>query len=1048
MSIWKKAGAKASRFAYEKKIATGKNSPQNLKQAGITAYKCGDLTLAKRRLDEALKAGADDVNLWKTRAFVYEALRSKILHDVTKFIDITAYALVAYRSFEKSLQFIENFTKPDFLLRSGIACEAVGKWQQAIVCYSNIFINFPQYPRTNVVAMRAACIMAQNGEVGQAIGYVEMVLQSPPDQYKELDIIFILGRLYELGGRRQEANDSYREIHRQYKKQNGKKSNNNKKNSRYMGNKNGEKNHVNGKNNVDNNTIILDNGNLINVPTWKAWYRHPRIWYEWGKHLASIDCPIFAADALSESLKRGLVEMLDVNDVEPYILLARMAIWNSNKESAISSLEAGLNKYQYDVTLRAILLELRDDPWKSVFGKQGSAAISIQSLFRGFLARKQFFHVKQEANKLKRGAISLQKIWRGRKGRETFQHVLERTNAAECIQRSYRIHNSINILERKRMHRNAARLIQRMVRRWRWRCINATIIETICRAYLAKCKVQYIREREYCAVVIQSTWRSYKLRKVAKEMKRRRDASVVIQKYYRAYRCKKFFKMEKRKYWGAVGFQKIFRAYVAKMFVRKIQGVYATLLQKAYRGHRDRLRVHYMKHFPTSMETPIVRLMRIAAIQPGCTWLASRSMANKQYLHDAFEGDIIVSETNSIGSKEAKLIASLLFTNKTVKMLILKNGNIDDDGFTSLINAFTFNNCMETFAFGPNNITSKGMEALGSALKDHNLKIKNLILEGNPLDNTASKLLGGAIGDFFYRNYGQLEVLNVCNASLTDRTGMYFANSLYMNHSLQRMDLSNNFLGNNVAEQIAISLKANSVLLELNLCNNCISYHGGMKLAVAMQSNDTLRILNLESNLIQDDAAEMLLRVFQKRNSIRALRLMGNPTGHAILDAIEAIGIFRSSNDIEIISNAISPLPNLLVKPMDAKKHKYMKHGFVGNRKQRKTSKISGGSLPSPLVLSPYLIDQNIYHEEQKMKQSSPVKNKEIYHMLPEEWNYRIVPKGSMTKLSPSIKRPLPTIAPGPKRIKAPIRPGIPHMFPVLARPPSMAIPTRRSFGV
>lgn len=68
--------------------------------------------------------------------------------------------------------------------------------------------------------------------------------------------------------------------------------------------------------------------------------------------------------------------------------------------------------------------------------------------------------------------------------------------------------------------------------------------------------------------------------------------------------------------------------------------------------------------------------------------------------------------------------------------------------------------------------------------------------------------------------------------------------------------------------------------------------------------------------------------------------------------------------------------------------------------------------------------------------------------MLPEEWNYRIVPKGSMTKLSPSIKRPLPTIAPGPKRIKAPIRPGIPHMFPVLARPPSMAIPTMRSFGV
>ena len=147
-SIWKKAGVKASRFAYEKKIKTGKNSPQNLKQAGITAYKSGDLVVARSRLDEALKAGADDVNLWKTRANVYNDSRREILNDNSRFLEVMNFALKAYQSFEKSLQYIQNVTNPDFLLKAAISCERAGKWKQAMVCYSTIFINIPRYKST------------------------------------------------------------------------------------------------------------------------------------------------------------------------------------------------------------------------------------------------------------------------------------------------------------------------------------------------------------------------------------------------------------------------------------------------------------------------------------------------------------------------------------------------------------------------------------------------------------------------------------------------------------------------------------------------------------------------------------------------------------------------------------------------------------------------------------------------------------------------------------------------------------------------------------
>ena len=172
------------------------------------------------------------------------------------------------------------------------------------------------------------------------------------------------------------------------------------------------------------------------------------------------------------------------------------------------------------------------------------------------------------------------------------------------------------------------------------------------------------------------------------------------------------------------------------------------------------MRVKYMRTFPNTYETPIVHLMRLVALEPGCTWLASRAMSNKQYLHDAFEGDIIVSESNSIGPEEAKIIAYLLFKNKTVKTLAIKNGSVDDDGFIALVNALKFNSCMETFAFGPNNVTVEGFQVFAEALRDHNLRLRSIILENNILCPESCKLLGGAIGDFL-RNYGHLQALSV-----------------------------------------------------------------------------------------------------------------------------------------------------------------------------------------------------------------------------------------------------------------------------------------------
>ena len=111
---------------------------------------------------------------------------------------------------------------------------------------------------------------------------------------------------------------------------------------------------------------------------------------------------------------------------------------------------------------------------------------------------------------------------------------------------------------------------------------------------------------------------------------------------------------------------------------------YAILLQKNFRAFRDRVRVSYMRRSGMSTETPTVRLMRMAAMELGCTWLASRFLKNREYLMESFQGEVVVSESSSLGVPEAKTIAALLFKNRTLRKLIIARGQIGDEGMEVL----------------------------------------------------------------------------------------------------------------------------------------------------------------------------------------------------------------------------------------------------------------------------------------------------------------------------------------------------------------------------
>ena len=996
-SLWKRGAAKASRFAFENQVKANKADPQALKQAGISAYKSGDLKMARTRLDESVAAGGDDDNLWKTRGVVYEESRNSILFD-DDFKTILEFTTKGYESYEQALRHVKNVMNPGTLVEAGLACQNRGEWERAIACYSNVVINFPQYRQTNQVTFLAACVMAQSGQFEKAVQYMEMVLQSPPEGYKEADIIIILARLYEISGRKREANDSYREIHRLY------------------------------KNNVMNKKVESHGS----FQTWKSWHKNATTWMLIAKRFADLRCPIFAADATMEALKRGYESKYQGSGEgeNAWILLARMRIWIFDKNAALQSLVSGINQYPYHMKTRQLIEKMDADTWTPVFRNQATEITKIQKVFRGTRGRVKAYLKKTEAQRLAKGATSLQKIFRGKKGRRLFIETRNKTIAVQKIQRAYRGHNSKNIVRLKRRRRNSARKIQRLARSFLWRKHHAIKIQRIARGMLARGYVRLLRLKIKSSVIIQSVWRSYRMRQMAKHLKALKDGAIGLQRMFRGQRDRRVALLKKRRFVGAREFQKIYRAFVAKVIVRKMKGRYATLLQKQFRGHRDRLRIKRMKNTVKSKETPVVRLMRMAAMEPGCTWLAARSLADKQYLRDCFEGDVIVSETNSLGVEEAKLIAAFLFKNQTLRKLIIAQGTIGDMGMKMLATSLQFNSCLETLAIGPNGISNESIVELARVMLDHNIFLQNLVVEKNILSEASAMALGSAIGDFFIRNYGKLQSLTLCYAGLTNKSASVFGKALFMNRSLQRMDLSGNHIGNAATVVIAESLKSNSVLLELCLDDNHISYGGIEALAEALDENDSLRILQLQHNLIQDDAGKMLLCTFQRKHSLRSVRVIGNPLGPFLSDQFEAIGIFRATDDTKIIL-ANTVLPPLHVTPSkqtpsDSRGSKSELRSILKTRShEKKTSPLS-----SPLVLSPYL-----QPPEQVVK--GTLRRQTI--ALPSEWDYRKGMMGDLTRPSESIlgtkKYP---ITMGPQRARR-IKP-IHGPYNVLCRPPTMKI--------
>ncbi|XP_036194931.1 leucine-rich repeat-containing protein 45 isoform X1 [Myotis myotis] len=191
-----------------------------------------------------------------------------------------------------------------------------------------------------------------------------------------------------------------------------------------------------------------------------------------------------------------------------------------------------------------------------------------------------------------------------------------------------------------------------------------------------------------------------------------------------------------------------------------------------------------------------------------------------QRLHELPRGRLDLA-TQSLTLDTCRALGALLPKEAQLTELVLSDCMLSEEGATLLLQGLCANTILRLLDLKGNNLQAKGAEALGKLLRQ-NKSIQSLTLEWNNL---------GAWEDAFAT----------------------FCRALAGNLTLRQLDLRNNQISHQGAEELALALKGNTSLQQLDLRWNNIGLLGGRALVSCLPSNRTLWRLELAGNNVPSD---------------------------------------------------------------------------------------------------------------------------------------------------------------------------------------------------
>ena len=143
-----------------------------------------------------------------------------------------------------------------------------------------------------------------------------------------------------------------------------------------------------------------------------------------------------------------------------------------------------------------------------------------------------------------------------------------------------------------------------------------------------------------------------------------------------------------------------------------------------------------------------------------------------------------------------------------------------------------------------------------------------------------------------------IEYLDISLNSLCDREIIRINEFLKSNHTLCKLNLSNNKIPIKGANKLAEAIQVNTALQELNISNNKITDEGTKILAEAIKVNTTLQELNISKNWISKEGVMRIVEACTKNRTLHKLVCTHNNLSKSGLAAINEY--IRKENAVQI----------------------------------------------------------------------------------------------------------------------------------------------------
>jgi len=268
------------------------------------------------------------------------------------------------------------------------------------------------------------------------------------------------------------------------------------------------------------------------------------------------------------------------------------------------------------------------------------------------------------------------------------------------------------------------------------------------------------------------------------------------------------------------------------------------------------------------------------------------AISNKNRLEKLYLGN------NQLQSGVTKLTTALKNIS-SLKVLNLNNNNIPEQVTDELSAAIRTNTSLEKLWLSGNHLGSSTVVVV-NALKEIST-LKELGLDGN---ENRSENLAPAIA-YVVANNGLLEQLTLRNNRLNDDGVIMIAQSLCKHSKLKCLNLRNNSVTEKAAESLASVMSNNNGLEELYLGNNQLQL-GVTKLTTALKNISTLKVLDLNNNNMPEQAADELSIAIRANTLLEKLKLSGNHLGSSFTLITKACCHNSSLKEIAIKNIGIS----------------------------------------------------------------------------------------------------------------------------------------------